>query len=510
MIRVMIVEDEPPSMRRIARMIEQSGMGFEVVSTAGDGEQALERLESTPCDVVFTDIRMPVMDGLQLMDAIRERLPACLIVVISGYQEYAYFSRALRAKAADYLLKPLSKQDMDSLLHRLRGLHEQRQKELLSRRLAAEINRSELPSQPDQASAAPPQKLTICLCCAGAMPYSEDAEMYPGAAAWRHASPEQALREAMPGDGGGFVWMFMGNTPVERILIFDMPARLADAPDALVRELCDRMMQRTEIPISCAYTPAGVPLHRAGSAIKALRALMAQSVQIGKSVCVPLREDGQGAPAAPLPQDSALAGELAQAFESGGLSPQLAFWQALMAQVDRESWTQRRMQHLLMEALAKLEARHADASADIEQARRHILEVIGTALSLQDLSAGLENLGEPVAGAFGKPSVAQRGVAEAVERYLRAHFAEHISIQMLGTVFGYVPSYVSLLFRKAYGVSPAEYLTRIRLDEAKRLMQRNPDMLIREIAESVGFKSQHHFSRVFKKNEGVWPTKYVE
>jgi len=277
LIRALIVEDEPPSLRRIARMIEESGMGFEVVATAGDGEQALERLNEmaksaeTPCDVVFTDIRMPVMDGLQLMDAIRERFPACQIVVISGYQEYAYFSRALRAKAVDYLLKPLSKQDMDSLLRRLRDQHEERQ-----------------------------------------------------------------------------------------------------------------------------------------------------------------------------------------------------------------------------------------------QARRHILEAIDTALSLQDLSAGMENLGTPAAGAFGQPSVSQRSVAEEVERYLRAHFAEHISLQMLGTVFGYVPSYVSLLFRKAYSVSPADYLTRIRLDEAKRLMQQNPDMLIREISERVGFKSQHHFSRVFKKNEGVWPTRYVE
>ena len=502
----MIVEDEPPSMRRIARMIEESGMGFEVVATAGDGEQALERLERTPCDVVFTDIRMPVMDGLQLMDAIRERLPACLIVVISGYQEYAYFSRALRAKASDYLLKPLSKQEMDSLLCRLRGLHEQRQRELLSRRLAAEINRSELPSRPEQAAAAPPQKLAVCLFCAGAIPYSEDAEMYPGAAAWRHASPEEALRETVPGHGG-FAWMFMGNTPVERILVFDMPARLAGGTDALIGELHGRMAQKTEIPISCAYTPAGVALHRVGSAIKALRARLAQSVQIGKGSCVPLRE---GAPADPPPRDAALAEGLARAFESGGLSPQLPLWQELMARIEGESWTQRRAEQLLMDALAKLEARHPDASADIGQARRHILEVIGTALSLQDLSAGLENLGEPIPGAFGKPSVAQRGVAEAVERYLRAHFAEHISIQMLGTVFGYVPSYVSLLFRKAYGVSPADYLTRIRLDEAKRLMQRSPDMLIREIAESVGFKSQHHFSRVFKKNEGVWPTKYVE
>jgi AraC-like DNA-binding protein len=96
----------------------------------------------------------------------------------------------------------------------------------------------------------------------------------------------------------------------------------------------------------------------------------------------------------------------------------------------------------------------------------------------------------------------------SIEQYLRDNYRRHINNQTLGSAFGYVPSYISMLFRQAYGVSPGEYLTRIRLEQAKQLMLRHPDMRIREVAERVGFKSQHHFSRTFKKREGVRPASF--
>ncbi len=99
-------------------------------------------------------------------------------------------------------------------------------------------------------------------------------------------------------------------------------------------------------------------------------------------------------------------------------------------------------------------------------------------------------------------------VIPRVEEYLRGHYAEHITGQTLARKFGYVPSYISFLFRQAYGQSPSDYLTALRLDRAKELMRSDPAMLVREVAERVGFKNQYHFSRVFKKNEGLWPSDF--
>jgi len=246
MIRVLIAEDEPPTLRRMKRMVEEAGLPFEVVATAFDGEEALKKLQETPCDVVFTDIKMPVMDGLKLMDSVRENHPDCFLVVISGYQDFDYAAHALRANAVDYLLKPVSQTELLPVLSRL--------------------------------------------------------------------------------------------------------------------------MQKVE-----AQRRQNPPL--------------------------------------PTPRET--------------------------------------------------------------------------------------------------DGVSQENVAKQVRDYLGQHYREAVNTQTLGEVFGYVPSYLSVLFSREYGISPSDYLVQIRLSHAKELLKAHPDMLVKEIAEQVGFKNPHHFSKTFKKHEGVWPTDYA-
>ena len=67
MIRVLITEDEPPTARRLKRLIETIDLDFTIVAMAMDGEQALALLKKTPVDIVFTDIRMPIMDGITII-----------------------------------------------------------------------------------------------------------------------------------------------------------------------------------------------------------------------------------------------------------------------------------------------------------------------------------------------------------------------------------------------------------------------------------------------------------
>ena len=110
MIRVLIAEDEPPILRRTRRLIEHIDADFSVAATAGDGEEALEKLRAEHFDVLFTDIRMPVMDGMKLMNTVQKLYPDCSIVVLSGYQDFEYVSTAVRAQAVDYLLKPVAEE----------------------------------------------------------------------------------------------------------------------------------------------------------------------------------------------------------------------------------------------------------------------------------------------------------------------------------------------------------------------------------------------------------------
>lgn len=495
MIRVLIAEDEPPTMRRLKRLIEQTDPDFEVVAEAGDGERAIELLQTTPVDVVFTDIRMPVLDGLAVMDAVHADYPQVLVVAVSGYQDFAYVSHAVRAQILDYLLKPVSREAMAELLARVKATHAEQSRRAIGRQLAAHLNRSEVVPR---ASSSRTSRLAVCLFCAGPMPLGEDAEMYPGAAAWGDVMPDQALTALRP-DRHGFAWAFMGSTAVERILIVELKG---DDPRVLLMPLHAWLSGQTAVPVSCACAPEGVMLQETGGMIRALRKRLQSTLRIGTGIFVTLDDP---APVEPAPDPEAAA-KLASLIRTGRLNRTAPFFRELLLRIEQEAWTQQRITTLFMRALTLCEA-EPELAAQARTYREVISESLSTALSLDELAEGLGSLG-PMDAAAASDTPEQRGIADRVAEYLRTHYQEHINNQTLAAAFGYVPSYISMLFRKAHGVSPAEYLTHVRLEEAKRLMQDDPHMLIREVAARVGFKSQHHFSRTFKKNEGMWPTSY--
>lgn len=105
--RVVVAEDEPLILGSVVKKITSMNIGFEVIGTAEDGKTAFELIESHSPDVLVTDIRMPIMDGLELLKITSSKYPNIKIIVISGYDDFKYAQQALKYQAVDYLLKPL-------------------------------------------------------------------------------------------------------------------------------------------------------------------------------------------------------------------------------------------------------------------------------------------------------------------------------------------------------------------------------------------------------------------
>ena len=103
---VLIAEDESEIRRALAAMVEEHP-SFRVAGCAGDGKAALRMIEALRPDVLMTDIRMPYMDGLELLQALDARGIRIKTVIISGYSSFSYARTAMKYGASDYLLKPL-------------------------------------------------------------------------------------------------------------------------------------------------------------------------------------------------------------------------------------------------------------------------------------------------------------------------------------------------------------------------------------------------------------------
>ncbi|CAG7635224.1 putative response regulatory protein [Paenibacillus solanacearum] len=120
MYKVLLVEDEALIREGIAKMIEQWTADFAVVKEAVHGKEALAYLSSDMPDLVITDIRMREMNGLDLIQKIRERYADLPIAIISGYGDFAYAQQALRCGVEDYLLKPVNRMAFVSMMDKIR------------------------------------------------------------------------------------------------------------------------------------------------------------------------------------------------------------------------------------------------------------------------------------------------------------------------------------------------------------------------------------------------------
>ncbi|MCI5585811.1 MAG: response regulator [Lachnospiraceae bacterium] len=126
MIKVLVAEDEMPLLRGIRIMIERISPEFSVVKCALNGREAVDYLKENPVDVIFTDINMPLLDGIELMKITHENYSEIIVVAISGYNDFHYAQQAIEYQVKRYLLKPIVMEDMEALLEEIQREYNER------------------------------------------------------------------------------------------------------------------------------------------------------------------------------------------------------------------------------------------------------------------------------------------------------------------------------------------------------------------------------------------------
>jgi two-component system, response regulator YesN len=119
MLKAVIFDDEYIVLHGLQKMIDWSKYGIELVGTASNGYAAIDLVETHSPDIVFTDIRMPGMDGLEVVEKVLEAAPEIICVVFSGFNEFAYVKKALKLGVSDYLEKPITIPMIEDTIQRI-------------------------------------------------------------------------------------------------------------------------------------------------------------------------------------------------------------------------------------------------------------------------------------------------------------------------------------------------------------------------------------------------------
>lgn len=132
MLKVLIADDEPDICELINKLIEWENLNLINIGFAYNGMEALEQILRQKPDIVISDIQMPGFTGLQIIEKVKDELPDIKFVVISGYQDFEYAQQAIRFGVKEYILKPISKKELNLTLQRIvqeKGLSDKKEQE---------------------------------------------------------------------------------------------------------------------------------------------------------------------------------------------------------------------------------------------------------------------------------------------------------------------------------------------------------------------------------------------
>ena len=524
MLRVIIADDEERICKLIQILADWEKLGMEVVGVAGNGPEALSLTQALSPDILITDIRMPGMDGLELIHRAKQAVPSLEVIIISGYAQFDYAQTAIQYGVGDYLLKPVNR---DVLCATLEKMAERSH----ARRSSAQLLERAKHTHPDDRERRRQNLIhdlidgryreTNAELLAQHYAFSGHGDCYQAMIlkldcdADRFTEPSlEILRNKIsdifsPVLGEICADFLIGARGSRIYAAMNYPSPMRTALRGRLRDCLNQLVEMRDLFGPVVFTLA------LGQAAQSLSMLPNSFADANSMIAERLIEGTERLLEGPAPL-------------CGTLNPDI------LARYAQEA----------AHAIDVLNEESADCAADslayvaMNLPDAHGLELLEltrsagllfvTQLGIEDkehtldaYAARLDQCSTAVE-AFAVLRALQRTELErAAERrrnqsgqpirlakqYIQHHFADPLTLEAVSTAIGFSPNYFSTLFKRETGEGFAKYLARIRMEEARSLL-RESRLPVAEICRRVGYEDIKHFTRTFKQESGITPGEF--
>ncbi|MDF2723174.1 MAG: hypothetical protein K0Q59_2849 [Paenibacillus sp.] len=524
---VMIVDDESMVRLGLQTVIDWQAHDFEIVGAYKNGLEAWNAINATSPDVLLTDIRMPEMDGLELIRRIRGSGSSMNIVILSSYEEFEYARQALQLHVQDYIVK--HRLEADSLL------------DVLSKLDFSEANPTRSKTDRSAEHAAAARLLAATESGASFAPGESGVSLLktlrPSSTASASAAPNVHWAVFEPLSEGA---------PLTAYQIKGLEIALTDklqslpAASAFVGVSGHRLHVLHWLEKPCSDTDAW--LAQTGLAWEQLQSFartnMNMSLAVGVGLAEPLRIETARAAAESLLSAAfydgpglymGRSGEAASTFIRCDWSTAYKKLKPLVAAHDFEGVIQaiRHMQtvdtgqrlhpndvkqlcgfcvNLLIDVALNQYPGESDRELWVGELQDIRLEELSSAASWSQAERVLRQAFERIREAIAE-SVRLNGWIGELKAYIARHYEQPLRLEDIAARVNFSVGYISQRFHQETGYSFSDYVTQVRIEQAIRLL-RSGEWTTDDIAEKVGYPNANYFTKVFKKVTGLTLTEF--
>lgn len=517
-MKAIIIDDEKHVREGLILLAEWEKHGIQTILEAEDGEQAIELIKEHRPEIIFTDMRMPRKDGISLLKWLHASDFPSKTIVVSGHDDFEYMRNALLYKSFDYILKPIEPEILNDTLEK--AVKEWKEQALTrkSRVEEGQVLNEVKPLYWD--------RLLSNLCQTGILSVSLDNKIKNE---YNISLNEQELRVAM--------------IPIKPIVLkaFQGEKELAFFT---LSNICNEMLRKSNAGVCFRNINSEEELvilfwneRKADYILQEIQSMIYQY-----SMCIPVLVLGEKS------------SNIKEAYESSKsvlLKHDLLLQKKIIKQIDANP---KRLLHLFDHSNELQLAIRSGSTVQVEaQVKKlfHLLETECT-LSLEQVKIwesqfsllknnwlkeyeinsdsafyhGMNYWNEDGTFSFEKFTKEkseefkelvktlsnskyqkEKNSMQRIEEYLQLHYKEDITLQEIADRFFLSREYISRKFKQDYQSTITDYLTNIRMEKAKKLLE-NPYLKIYEVAYGVGYQNEKYFSKVFKKHQGFTPNEY--
>lgn len=546
--RIMLVDDEEEVRSSMIKKMKWEEAGFVVVGNAENGKDALDKAEIYEPDVILTDIKMPYMDGLELAKLVKEKYPSTRIVVFSGFDEFEYAKQAIQCNVTEYILKPVNVEELTGILM---GIRDSLNKELEEKRNIESLQESyrrNLPLLKEQflldlvhgkvAESSIYLKMKeyglqnlighnlVVACTEISMKPENNAKIiYEDTShhntshhnhsylykdqSYHSLSVQRSLEEKLSDsyDYG----IFHSSEKIHMLIALKKSQSLTQLINIL-NHACKECKRIHDLDITIGLGEAYLQIEQVKNSYKEAKAALGYQKIMGKGNVIYIKD------MEPITHRRTMnfmeEKEFLAAIKFGNKEDiQKCIEETIHKLNDLKFHTIEYQLSLMgfVHMIVKLLNETGIDTLDIFENTLDLGELITSLQDSDDLQNWLLQICNKIAALIGtnRENATQNMITSAKLKIEKCYSDPELSVEVICQQLHITPTYFSSIFKKETGQSYVSYLTQLRMEKAKELIELTHEKTY-IIAGKVGYKDPNYFSYVFKKQFGVSPSRYLE
>jgi two-component system response regulator YesN len=531
MYGVLIVDDERYVRLWVKNCIRWEDYGFEIIGEAEDGQEALGKIQELKPRLVISDMEMPDIDGAQLIEKAGALYPSVLFLVLSGYNTFEYMRSAVKNNAVDYLLKPVSEEDLVPVIEKIKNRLEQKDREKVERIRASIVVKENLEHKRERffenlleehvltAKEVERKLKELDIRFDGGLynvlsiRFNEEAYMKES----ENSMDAELLKFSVANIAGEIleankISSYFISRKNEVVSIVSHNRHADDGYPVLTgiyREIINYINTYLKVSVTVGM----------GNAVKDIMDIGASYAEARKSLdLLPLYGSNSVLTFLSVPanfnreafteaDENSFAAAVSSLDGEGSKNILAGIFERLKKPDAIDVETVKMVYYRLISAILKEIYKAGITPSCLGMEEMDMFTAIHRFDSVEQIRDKLAGLVDRSMEGIRDTQKIKNSAVAAAQSYIMENFRKEITLAQISNVVHMTPNYFSSLFKAETGYTLLDYITRLRMEEVKSLMA-DKNLKTYEIGEMVGYKEPKYFCRVFKKMMGQSPLQY--